>query len=134
MTMSRGRGASAVRTPSLIRDYLLGEVAFPDDQPGDAGARALEGDYIARIHQRIKLRIREIDPGYQYPRKHSFLSLVNALMRLGLVERTGRREEPEERGRARWEYPAASNDEPGFASLPVQPNALSGLTPSDTWP
>jgi hypothetical protein len=98
MTMTRGRGSSAVRTPSLIRDYLRGDVAFPQDEPGDALARTLEGDYISRMHQRVKLRIREIDPGYQYPRKHSFLSLVNALLRLGLVERTGRREDPEERG------------------------------------
>jgi hypothetical protein len=98
MTMTRGRGSSAVRTPSLIRDYLRGEVAFPQDEPGDALARTLEGDYISRMHQRVKLRIREINPGYQYPRKHSFLSLVNALLRLGLVERTGRREDPEERG------------------------------------
>ena len=98
MVLTRGRGASAVRTPSLIRDYLRGEVAFPLDEPGEALARTLEGDYISRMHQRVKLRIREIDPGYQYPRKHSFLSLVNALLRLGLVERTGRREDPEERG------------------------------------
>jgi hypothetical protein len=98
MTTRRGRGNSAVRTPSLIRDYLKGEVAFPQDEPGDTAARAVEGDFIARMHQRIKLRIRALDPDYQYPRKHSFLSLVNALLRLGLVERTGRREDPEERG------------------------------------
>gem|GEM_PF-4092708 len=94
----KGRAASQVRTPLLVREYLMGSVAFPGDQEGDGATRASDGDFIARMHQRVKLQIREISPEYQYPRKHSFLSFINALITLGLVERTGQREDPEERG------------------------------------
>ena len=74
--MPKGRGASLVRTPSLIREYLGGTVEFPEDRPEEMAARLTEGDYSSRMNQRIKLGIREISPRYQDPRKHSFLSLV----------------------------------------------------------
>ncbi len=98
MVMSRGRGASPVRTPLLIREYLGGVVVFPLDEPGDQVTRGVEGDYISRIHQQVKARIQNIDPLYQYPRSHSFKSLVNGLLRLGLLEKTGRQEDPQDRG------------------------------------
>ena len=47
---------------------------------------------MARIHRRVKLRIRETNRRYQYPRSHSFRSLLHSLMLLGLVTRTGERE------------------------------------------
>lgn len=98
MTIRRGRAASLVRTPMLVREYLAGSLAFPGDLPGDREARAAGGDYISRMHRRVKARIREISPDYQYPRSASFLSLVNSLITLGLVEKTGRREDPVGRG------------------------------------
>lgn len=96
--MKGGRATSSVRTPLLVREYLAGNVAYPLDEPGDEVTRAVEGDYLARIHQQVKARIQNIDPLYQWPRAHSFRTLVSMLLRLGLVERTGRQEDPEERG------------------------------------
>ncbi len=59
----RGRGNSAVKTALLIRGYLAGEV-FPEDTDGEASSRLSEGDYIARIHRQVKLRIKELNPLY----------------------------------------------------------------------
>lgn len=94
----RGRGASQIRTPRLIRDYLSGLGVFPEDTPEERADRPTEGDYIARMHRRIKLFIRAANPDYQYPRHSSFVGLVNNLIRLGLLEETGVREDPTERG------------------------------------
>lgn len=85
-----------VHSPVLIRDYLLGQGDFPNDTPEEQAVRPSEGDYISRMHRRIKAKIREVAPSYQWPRAHSFKSLVLILERLGLVERTGVREPSEE--------------------------------------
>lgn len=71
---------------------------FPGDTPGDQEERVTEGDYFSRMHRKVKARIRELSPEYQYPRSRSFYSLVNMLITLGLVEKSGRQEEAEERG------------------------------------
>jgi hypothetical protein len=39
-----------------------------------------------------------VAPGCQYPRRHSFATLINNLILLGLLERTGQTEKPEEAG------------------------------------
>lgn len=44
------------------------------------------------MRRRIKRRIRQTNRRYQYPRHHSFQTLMNNLVLLGLVEKTGRRE------------------------------------------
>ena len=49
-----------IRSPILIRDYLSGEDGFPDDDPAERAARPTEGDYIARIHRRVKAKFREV--------------------------------------------------------------------------
>jgi len=97
-----GRAVSPIRVPQLLRDYLAGTVMGPEDSQEEAALRPQQGDYIAHIHQRVKVRIKELEEAwqirYQYPRSHSFASLVANLLLLGLLERTGEREEPEERG------------------------------------
>lgn len=102
MVTPRGRATSPIRVPQLLRDYLAGTVMGAADSTEQAALRLQEGDYIAHIHQRVKARIKELAEeftiSYQYPRAHSFASLVANLLLLGLLERTGRREEPEERG------------------------------------
>lgn len=80
----------------LILEYLSGIVEFPDDPPEQRAVRPTEGDYISRMHRRVKARFRELAPDYQWPRAHSFKSLVLMLERLGLVERTGVTEPSEE--------------------------------------
>ena len=75
--INRGRGASSIRTPLLIRDYLSGQGVFPEDTPEERAARPTQGDYIARMHRRIKLYIRDTDPADQYPRYLSFLSTAS---------------------------------------------------------
>lgn len=102
MVTSRGRAGSPIRVPQLVRDYLAGTVMGPEDSQDEAALRPQAGDYIAHIHQRVKARIKELEDdfslSYQYPRSHSFASLIANLLLLGLLERTGQREEPEERG------------------------------------
>ncbi len=87
-----------MRTPLLILAYLGGIEDFPGDEPGEARLRASEGDYMARMHRRIKDRIKQIQIGYQYLRRGSFTTLVNHLKKLGLVEETERQEDPQKRG------------------------------------
>ena len=81
-----GRAAtpSDRRTPQLIREYLL-----------KLGA---EGDYISSIHQAVKAMLRERAPRYHWPRRHSFQALVGRLLWIGLLEKTGQQEDPEDRG------------------------------------
>ena len=50
------------------------------------------------MHRRIKDRIKQIQIGYQYPRRGSFTTVVNHLKKLRLVEETERQEDPQERG------------------------------------
>lgn len=71
---------------------------FPDGNGEPRTINPAEGDYVARIHQALKLRIAELRPGYQYPRRHSFQTRIEELITLGLLERTGRKEPPQERG------------------------------------
>ena len=92
-----------IRTPQLVRSYLLGEATgFPGDTDEERSARKEQGDYIARMHQRVKGYIRETRPRYQYPRRHSFQALVSNIMRVGLLEETvvpeAGAEQPEYRG------------------------------------
>ena len=87
-----GRGASAIRTPLLVRAYLAGLVPFPEDTAQQRRRRREGGDYISRIHRRVKLRIRAQDRQYKYPRAQSFKTFIENLILLGLVEKTGRRE------------------------------------------
>ena len=106
-TRPLGRAVATIRTPLLIREYLSGQpFVAPDGQ--QTTVVPAEGDYITHIHQVVKVAIRRIDaqrraarphtPPYQYPRHHSFVTLINHLIKLGLVEQTGRTEEPEEGG------------------------------------
>ncbi len=112
----KGRRTSRVKTPALVRAYLMGEDFSSDyatgrpDRPDDpdgpdeqAATRFAQGDYVSRMHKRIKWRIRQMDAErkkekpygwrpYQYPRHHSFQSFLNNLVLLGLVEKTSRRE------------------------------------------
>ena len=78
-----------VRSPLLILEHVSGREVFPNDPPEQRAARPTEGDYISRMHRRVKAKYRELAPNYQWPRSHSFKSLVLMLERLGLVERTG---------------------------------------------
>lgn len=106
MPQPKGRNRSTVRTPLWVRDYLGGRSStlaptLADSTPVEPAV----GDYVSRMHQRLKAYIRSVvlEPGhptgtYQYPRRHSFGSLVSNLMTLGLLERTGETQEPEERG------------------------------------
>lgn len=100
-----GRGASAIRTPALLREYLAGRGQWPGDTPEEAADRPANGDFVARIHQRLKAYIRATSRArrrpYQWPRRHSFGALIQGLTTLGLVERTGRTTEPENRGAGR---------------------------------
>lgn len=96
-----GRGASDIRTPALIRDYFTGTGPFAEDPPEELAQRRAEGAYVAQVHQRIKQYIRESAPKYQWPRRHSFQARINDLLMLGLLEETGRREEPGHRGAGR---------------------------------
>lgn len=70
----------AVRTPQLVLDHLL-SVGYA-------------GDYEASIHHAVKAKIRDIRPGYQWPRSHSFRTLLRHLRTLELIEPTGVREKP----------------------------------------
>mgnify|MGYP001581751708 CR=1 FL=1 len=79
-----GRGARQGRTPQLVREYL--------SKLGDGG------DNVSSIHRAVKAMLRESKPGYHWPRKHSFHALVGRLLAIGLVERTGQRDDPEGRG------------------------------------
>lgn len=108
MPVLTGRALSPLRNPTLIKEYLGGRPPprlNPDssgewdgDTPEQMQARRSEGDYVARMHQRIKSLLRREAAGYQWPRRHSFQALVNHLITLGLLENTGRREEPQKRG------------------------------------
>ena len=100
----------------LVREYLAGRGEWPGDTPEEQAVRPQDGDYVARIHQRVKGLLRQENPlkilavferkgipvslwpQYQYPRRHSFQTLINDLMTLGLLEKTGMVDEPEERG------------------------------------
>jgi len=99
--LARGRGASPIRTPILIRDYFTGEGAFSEDPPEELAERASEGAFVAQIHQRIKRYLREVHPKYQWPRRHSFAARINDLLMLGRRVETGRREDPQQRGAGR---------------------------------
>ena len=79
-----GRAVSRIRTPQLLREHLA-----------KLGA---EGDHVSSIHQAVKAMLRERKPGYHWPRRHSFQSLVGRLLGIGLLEKTGQREDPEGRG------------------------------------
>ena len=92
MARPRGRRVSRVHTPLLIRAYLLARDPFPEDTPASLVERRGEGDYISRMHRQVKLRIRAERPHYQYPRSHSFKTLIRNRTKLGLVEPTGDRE------------------------------------------
>ena len=99
MPSERGRNRSLIKTPVWVRDYLGGRSStLPPGVPDPVVPS--EGDYTSRMHQRLKLFIRSIRPDYQYPRRHSFGALINNLLTLGLLERTGQTEEPVERGAA----------------------------------
>ncbi len=96
VSQDRKPSVRLVRSPLLILEYLSGREEFPDDTPEERAARPTEGDYISRMHRRVKAKYRELAPNYQWPRSHSFKSLVLMLERLGLVERTGVTEAPDE--------------------------------------
>ncbi len=96
VTPIRKPSVRLVRSPLLILEYLSGIEEFPNDTPGDRAARATEGDYISRMHRRVKAKYRELAPHYQWARAHSFQSLVLMLEKLGLLERTGVTEPSEE--------------------------------------
>ena len=51
-----------VRSPLLILDYLSGREEFPDDTPEERAARPTEGDYISRMHRRVKAKYRDTGP------------------------------------------------------------------------
>ena len=72
------------RTPQVIREYLL-----------KVGG---EGDHVSSIHRVVKAMLRERAPAYHWPRRHSFQALVGRLLWIGLLEKTGQREDPEGRG------------------------------------
>jgi hypothetical protein len=98
MPQLRGRATSKVRTPNLIREYLMGSDAFNDRSGPALPVIPFEGDYISRMHQRVKARIRELAPEMQYPRIASFHALVGNLIAAGLVERTGATESAAKEG------------------------------------
>ena len=91
----------------MIRAYLSGQPLRDRDSQG-VSIDPSEGDYLAHIHQLVKSDIKFLDAErrqrrrrlrpYQCPRHHSFVTLINHLIKLGLLEKTGRSEEPEERG------------------------------------
>ena len=105
MTLPLGRSVSRIRTPLLIRDYLMGQGPFADDPPEELAERLNNGAYVAQVHQRIKRYIRESAPKYQWPRRHSFGARINDLLTLGLLVKTGEatpeKVEPRERGAGR---------------------------------
>ena len=72
-----GRATSKIHTPIMVREHLL--------------AVGPEGDYIAHIHQHVKMRLRSERAGYVWPRAHSFKALIRNLIKAGLVEATGQR-------------------------------------------
>ena len=102
--MAGGRVFSRIRTPALVKAYLRGE-AFPGapEEDGTPGAQEAidpgRGDYLASIHRHLKRRIKELSAEiarekeepyrYQYPRYHSFVTMMRHLLHLRLVERTG---------------------------------------------
>lgn len=79
-----GRAVSHIRTPQLVREYLT-----------KLGA---EGDYVSHIHQAVKAMLQERAPLYHWPRRHSFQALVGRLLWIGLLEKTGQHQDPEDRG------------------------------------
>ena len=87
VTQDRKPSVRLVRSPILILDYRSGREEFPNDTPEERAARPAEGDYISRMQRRVKARYRELAPTYQWPRAHSFKTLVPMLEKLGLVER-----------------------------------------------
>ena len=116
MAIGLGRRTAVIRTPQLVRDYLNG-VPFPDGVGGVTQIDPADGEYISRIHQHVKRRIKEIVAerrdllrdaleaagtprrqiqrrvealGYQYPRAHSFKSLLFNMTLLGLGAPTDR--------------------------------------------
>ncbi len=128
----RGRGNARVRTPLLILAYLGGIEDFPGDEPGEARLRASEGDYMARMHRRIKDRIKQIQIGYQYLRRGSFTTLVNHLKKLRLVEETERQEDPQERGAGVLGVPGGFMPRTWVRLTPGCWTGLSGMTLSAT--
>ena len=104
--LGRGRGVGRIRTPGLIRDYLVGQGPFAEDPPEELAQRRAEGAYVAQIHQRVKQYIRDLSKElhykYQWPRRHSFNARINDLLLLGLLVKTGEaapeKVEPQERG------------------------------------
>ena len=97
-----GRGASVVRTPALVRQYLAGQAEWPGDTPGEPERRVSAGDCVARIHQRtkgfVKATAKPKGGSYQWPRRHSFSALIHHLITLGLLEPTGQIADPVDRG------------------------------------
>ena len=106
MVLPLGRGVGRIRTPGLIRDYLVGQGPFAEDPPEELAQRRADGAYVAQIHQRVKQYIRDLSKElhykYQWPRRHSFNARINDLLLLGLLVKTGEaapeKVEPQERG------------------------------------
>ena len=67
VSQDRRPSARLVRTPVLILDYLSGREEFPNDTELQRLARPNEGDYISRMHRRVKAKYRELAPNYQWP-------------------------------------------------------------------
>ena len=65
---------------------------FPDGHVGRDAIDPAQGDFIGSIHRHVKARIRQDHEYYHWPRSHPFGKLIGNLHKLGLVERTGRRE------------------------------------------
>lgn len=100
VTGARGRAFSLVRVPQLVLAYLSGEPfpavrPAPDVETPRASIDPQRGDDIASIHRHVKWRIEELDPGYHWPRYHSFTQFMRHLLKLELVEKTGERETSE---------------------------------------
>ena len=99
MVFRSGPAETELRTPQLVRDYLSGQTAFPDDDAATMSRRQARGDYTASIHRAVKQVLKakglEEQRRLRYPRKHSFLTLIKMLENLGLVEPTGETGAPE---------------------------------------
>jgi hypothetical protein len=67
------------RTPMLIWEYLAGRGDWEGDTGEEKRVRPQAGDYVARMHQRIKAHLLSNRPGHQWPRRHSFQALVSNL-------------------------------------------------------
>jgi hypothetical protein len=90
----KARRSSRVKTPLLVKAYLMGEEFSSENNPDEqAATRLVQADYLSWMHRCIhELRMLERRPPYQYPRHHSFQTFLNNLALLGLVEKTGRTE------------------------------------------